>query len=358
MTGFESGGIYTPLPITHLVKLKDVVVKDVKQGQELTYNASNKMWINTPASGGNENLSQTLAIGNSAGGQSMIDLGTLNFALSTNSINGNGNDVDILVGGINALTIENDVDTPSVFNFSSQSATLIPATPDSNDTFLGTATNPECHDIVKLSRGTLNRLTIPVGSQTNFGTSFGFPTGMPVNRIRQRPISSPACIIGRSPAVNLAPSATTVVQYGNQVLGRDNMYYDPCNMRAAMTFVNWTQFAAPMPFNALNGEQGQMLIKVFCQGSWSGGTSGNTMKIYARQYSVGVFVRNLIVHQFGPFPRTTNQSGERRILGLIAGETFNVNRDTFDIVFENISTSTDDFDLEIGQVEAWYESYC
>ena len=82
------------------------------------------------------------------------------------------------------------------------------------------------------------------------------------------------------------------------------------------------------------------------------------MKIYARQYSTGVFVRNLIIHQFGPYPRTTNQSGERRIMGLVTGETYNVSRDTFDIVFENIATSTDDFDLEIGQAECWYESYC
>jgi hypothetical protein len=205
----------------------------------------------------------------------------------------------------------------------------------------------------KLQLGTFNRN--PAWTQHDFQNppqvTLNFPTGIVHPYIDSVPVNHGTFCIGRRAGLTMVAGYNQRILTFSTVVGfgfEDQCVYDPCNMRSHVASNAHVGVSIPEPFCS-RGHSGMMTFHVHYEGTFSGASPTNGIKLYVKQYRAGVFLRDLSLG-ITDTRQTVCGSFERTLMGASGvGEDIVPATDYFEVFGENIGPDT--FDLLLVQAK-------
>jgi hypothetical protein len=219
------------------------------------------------------------------------------------------------------------------------------------DTNVGNGVDGIYNQSLKL--GTINQL----GFQQNFNNIHNFPQGIEREVAQSVYINSPNVIIGVGRVgFTIVSGSTYTPKFGNKNGAVDEMYYDPCNMRAKIIVgIEFLEALVPEPFRSnLSIRGGHWITRFSIFGNFTA-TIGNLLRIIVVQNRAGVFLRQfelLLIEQDNVNVATT---GVHRQLGWsnLPNEDIDNTLDTFS--FQMVNAGANDFLIRRVIFEFEYE---
>jgi len=253
----------TPKPRDRISAMYDTKIISPTTNDLLVWSNSVQAWENLSASavpGLVQNLSQVLTVGNSATNQNISNV---------NNIRAN----------------QFEPNQPTSFD-----------TP--NDGSVGLYT-------FKIQTGSYNQNTLSNIAQAALqnGTT-GFPTEQISSNLDNKSVNADTRIMSQFidyTAPLVLGSATTIycLNFGTQLTGNDECYYDPMNMRVFYDLPSnsWIACGTPAPYN-INLILGSWTITVYLVGVWSAPSPNNQGRIILEQWRAGVLYKSYPVMEF------------------------------------------------------------
>ena len=182
-----------------------------------------------------------------------------------------------------------------------------------------------------------------------------FPTEQIVEYQNNKPIQYPKIIGQLTTATNIVFGGNAFVSYFGALVGaEEECIYDPLNMRAFKTGLEWTYWGAPSLYRNAT-DKFIINVKFFLSGDWSGFDPSDGLIIYIFQYRSGVFFTQHELVITTPNTATTSMrlSGERTLLGFVTGgsEEFIADTDYYAIEIANQS-GVNDFNVTRFTIES------
>ncbi len=397
-------GIYSPLPITQLDQLYDVVIDPatLTAGQIISWNSTDEVWKNV-AGGGGGGISITgstdAVVFRTATGDGVAEgdgifknAGTAGYTMNLDRSNkrvgvNTATPVTTLDIGGNAQVVGSDTiklenDTLGIITGAGDLKLYsgnLPAVADglttinSVDKKTGSSAfrsyNPATFDLanttdensvykIQLRDGTERQaVATPAFDIQEAFRPLAFPTGQIVEYQNKVPIQKPIIISRNLGPQTILPATTRVVtSFGvrrNAPFFDDGMTYDPCNMRAKLTGVGWNSAGAPVVYRNARAKLG-FTISWNIHGTWLG--AGNRCDVYVVQYRNGAILYNHLVQQLEQ-DREVWCIGKKTFLGwdVTAGEDFDPTTDYYEVELANMSgTGTNlTYNSALVEIECW-----
>ena len=218
------------------------------------------------------------------------------------------------------------------------------------DTNVGNGVDGIYNQSLKL--GTINQL----GFQQNFNNVYQFPQKIQREVAQSVYINSPNVIIAVGEVgFKINPGLTYIPNFGIQNGSLDEMYYDPCNMRAKVVGIEFQQALVPEPFRSNFSIVGGHWISRFSVAGLFSAPIGNQLRIIVVQNRSGIFLRSfelLLIEQDTENVATT---GVHRQLGWsnLGNEDIDNVRDTF--YFQMVNGGANDFRIKRAIFEFEYQ---
>jgi hypothetical protein len=246
------------------------------------------------------------------------------------SVEVNGNDKSLFVGGTMQVNFPSAFDAPN-------------------------GTNELGLFKLKLQNGYNLGGIAPFDAQNPLNNALGFPSGRVLVYQDAMPTQNTK-ILGRiASGVTIAPGSNYVISsFGQVVAFADRMYSDPTNMRSRLVGSSWLYAGAPVYWRHSTDKQ-MVNVKGYFQGVWQGGFDpANKLDMYVHQYRNGVLLRSYLLCQNRSGDGDCIMSGERTFLGFSAsfGEDFEPLTDDFGADVINQSPLIgNDIVLGLAQIE-------
>jgi hypothetical protein len=343
-------------PIAPLIgELKNVKIDltTLANNDVIKFNQLENLWVNgVGGGGGSQDLCSVLTQGDDACDLNITNLNTLEFdpLTSITTTTPIGGEIVLSTNGSPALQISN------VFSVNTVSTYTVKApmfSPDNvlADTNVGNGVDGIYNQVLK--RGTINQQP---PFQQDFNNIHQFPQGIEREVAQSVYINSPNVIIGfgRQNFI-IVPGSAYTPKFGNINGVFDEMYYDPCNMRAKVIGIEFQQALVPEPFRSNLSILGGHWISRFSLAGLFSAPTGNQLRVIVVQNRSNVFLRSfdlLLIEQDTVDVATT---GVHRQLGWsnLGGEDIDNTRDTF--YFELVNGGANDFRIKRAIFEFEYE---
>ena len=343
-------------PIPPLIgELKNVKIDPttLANNDVIKFNQLENLWVNGVAGGGggSQDLCSVLTQGDDACDNNIRNLNTLYFdpLTSITTTTPLGGQMNLSTNGSPALQISNTPTGNTRHAYTVEAPMFSPqnVVPDTN-----VGNGVDGIYIQSLRRGTINQQPF----QQDFNNVYNFPQEIQRVVAQSVYVNSPNVIIAVGKVgFKILPGLTYIPKFGDINGTQDEMFYDPCNMRAAAVGLEFQQALVPDPFSSDLTIRGGHWISRFTLVGTFNNPIGNLLHIYVVQNRSGVFLREFEISIIATDTLDVATSGVHRILGWsnLPDEDIDNIRDTF--YFEIRNFSPNDFKMKRGIFEFSYE---
>lgn len=391
-------GIYTPLPVSQLNQLNDVVIDPdtLAGGQVISWDTTDEVWKNTAGGGGGGTIitgaNEAVVFKNGTNGDAVsngisknttfagytmnLDLTNkrvgVNITAPTKTLDVGGN--ALFTNGGDSLSIDGDLvglvaGTNSLKLYSHNlSAVADGLTEINSDRKIITASGlvskePSNFDAPNGAPvGAFYKIQLDRGfNQQGAGhplwdeqlpfdnTTTQFPTGQVVEYHNTLPRDFKRIIGRTATGVSIAPANVYVISlFGTTFSFQDRCIYDPCMMRSRKVGTGWVFAGAPTQYR--DGDIKAMLkVRWYFEGRWASSNPANRVDMYVNQFRNGALLRAYLV-AISNNADSCFMSGERNFLGYAnLGEDIDWGQDDFQVEIANQGSFPVSVDL--AQVE-------
>jgi hypothetical protein len=389
-------GIYTPLPVSQLNQLNDVVIDPdtLAGGQVISWDTTDEVWKNTAGGGGGGTIitgaNEAVVFKNGSNGDAVsngisknttfagytmnLDLVNTRVGINTTApatrldVGGNGqfvgtdtlkieNDTLGITTGVNTLklysgnttTLENITEVSSA-DKSITASSLVSRRPTNFDGPNGI--DEGAFYKIKLSRGFNQQ---PLGhplwdEQLNFDPiQTQFPTGQQVEYYNTLPRDFARIIARTATGVSITPASVYVItNFGSTFSFQDRCIYDPCMMRSRKTGSGWVFAGAPTQYRDTD-IKAMLKVRWYFEGRWASPSANNRLDMYINQFRSGVLLRTFL-SGISNNANSCFMSGERLFMGQANyGEDIDWGRDDFQVEIANQGSAN--ISVDLAQVE-------
>ena len=343
-------------PIAPLIgELKNVKIDltTLANNDVIKFNQLENLWVNGVAGGGgSQDLCSVLTQGDDACDLNITNLNTLQFdpLTSITTTTPIGGEIVLSTNGSTALRISNVFSTNTISTYTIKAPMFSPENvlPDTN---IGNGVDGIYNQVLKA--GTINQQPL---IQQNFNNVFNFPQGIEREVAQSVYINSPNVIIGVGRVNLIIGSGTSYTpKFGNINGVFDEMYYDPCNMRAKVVGIEFQHALVPEPFRSNLSIAGGHWISRFSLAGLFGAPIGNQLRVIVVQLRSGIFLRSFELLLIEQDTTDVATSGVHRQLGWsnLPDEDIDNTRDTF--YYELVNGGANDFRIKRAIFEFEYQ---
>ena len=391
-------GIYTPLPVSQLNQLNDVVIDPdtLAGGQVISWDTTDEVWKNTAGGGGGGTIitgtNEAVVFKNGTNGDAVSDgisknttfsgytmnLNTtskrvgINKTSPTTTLDVGGN--ALFTNGGDGLSIDGDLvglvaGTNSLKLYSHN----LPAVPEglteiNSDRKIISSSGlvskePVAFDAPNgFDRGAFYKIQLSRGfnqqaaghplwdEQFSFdNTTTQFPTGQIVEYYDTLPRDFKRIVGRTATGVAISPANVYVISFfGSTFSFQDRCIYDPCMMRSRKSGSGWVFAGAPTQYRD-SDIRAMLKVRWYFEGRWTSSNPANRLDMYVNQFRNGVLFRSYLVG-ISNNADSCFMSGERLFMGFASyGEDIDWGQDDFQVEIANQGAF--DVSVDLAQVE-------